>query len=51
MNNTRGVGGRKKNNNHLWLSLQYDWDKNEMFLFRATLAYAMRNHFTDMEFE
>lgn len=28
----------------------YQWNRNEMFLFRATLAYAMNNHFTDLEF-
>lgn len=29
----------------------YVWNKNEMFLFRATLAFAMRNHFDGQEFE
>lgn len=29
----------------------YKWNQNEMFLFRATLAYAMRNHFEDREFQ
>lgn len=49
INRTRGLGG--KNNNHLWLSLQYEWNKHEMFLFKATLAYAMRTHYTDLDFE
>lgn len=31
--------------------LQYDWNDNEMFLFRASLAYAMRNHLVDQKFE
>ncbi|XP_077439163.1 collectrin [Vanacampus margaritifer] len=29
----------------------YVWNPNEMFLFRATLAFAMRNHFDGEEFE
>ncbi|TWW57547.1 collectrin [Takifugu flavidus] len=29
----------------------YDWNDNEMFLFRASLAYAMRNHLVDQKFE
>ncbi|XP_077464098.1 collectrin [Stigmatopora argus] len=28
----------------------YDWTPNEVFLFRATLAFAMRNHLPDLEF-
>lgn len=30
---------------------QYEWDDNEMFLFRASLAYAMRSHLADQKFE
>lgn len=33
------------------LVFQYDWNENEMFLFRASLAYAMRNHLTEQKFE
>ncbi|GLD65488.1 collectrin [Lates japonicus] len=29
----------------------YVWNDNEMFLFRATLAFAMRNHIRGQEFE
>ncbi|KAK2835902.1 hypothetical protein Q5P01_016386 [Channa striata] len=29
----------------------YDWNENEMFLFRATLAFAMRNHISGHKFE
>ncbi|XP_049579949.1 collectrin [Syngnathus scovelli] len=29
----------------------YVWDQNEMFLFRATLAYTMRNHFDGQDFQ
>ncbi|XP_053178293.1 collectrin [Scomber japonicus] len=28
----------------------YDWDDNEMFLFRSILAFAMRSHFKGQEF-
>ncbi|XP_022055974.1 collectrin [Acanthochromis polyacanthus] len=28
----------------------YAWNENEMFLFRATLAFAMRNHMTGQQF-
>lgn len=28
----------------------YDWNDNEMYFFRATLAFAMRNHFSGQEF-
>uniref|UniRef100_UPI0037E76C01 collectrin n=1 Tax=Semicossyphus pulcher TaxID=241346 RepID=UPI0037E76C01 len=28
----------------------YDWDQHEMFLFRASLAYAMRRHLDKQEF-
>nr|XP_046248657.1 collectrin [Scatophagus argus]XP_046248658.1 collectrin [Scatophagus argus] len=28
----------------------YDWDQNEMFLFQATLAFAMRNQFSGQNF-
>ncbi|KAM4628832.1 collectrin [Polymixia lowei] len=28
----------------------YEWNENEMFLFRATLAFAMRTYFNDEEF-
>lgn len=28
----------------------YDWNDNEMYFFRATLAFAMRNHFSSQEF-
>ncbi|CAL8310423.1 unnamed protein product [Lota lota] len=27
----------------------YDWNESEMFLFRATLAFAMRTHFNDSD--
>uniref|UniRef100_A0A3Q3VX88 Collectrin-like domain-containing protein n=1 Tax=Mola mola TaxID=94237 RepID=A0A3Q3VX88_MOLML len=33
------------------LLLQYDWNENEMFLFRATLAYAMRSHLSGQQFQ
>ncbi|KAM9848615.1 collectrin [Aulostomus maculatus] len=29
----------------------YVWNDNEMFLFRATLAFAMRSHLTELEFD
>ncbi|KAF3691224.1 Collectrin Transmembrane protein 27 Precursor [Channa argus] len=29
----------------------YDWNENEMFLFRATLAFAMRNQISGQKFE
>ncbi|XP_028260234.1 collectrin isoform X2 [Parambassis ranga] len=29
----------------------YEWNENEMFLFRATLAFAMRNHIREQKFE
>ncbi|XP_044054605.1 collectrin isoform X2 [Siniperca chuatsi] len=29
----------------------YVWNENEMYLFRATLAFAMRSHFSGQEFE
>ncbi|XP_061834513.1 collectrin [Nerophis lumbriciformis] len=29
----------------------YVWNPNEMFLFRATLAFAMRNHFDGQDFQ
>ncbi|XP_039983812.1 collectrin [Xiphias gladius] len=29
----------------------YDWNENELFLFRATLAFAMRNHINRQEFD
>ncbi|XP_026160837.1 collectrin [Mastacembelus armatus] len=29
----------------------YAWNDNEMFLFRATLAFAMRSHFNGQEFD
>ncbi|XP_070765618.1 collectrin [Enoplosus armatus] len=29
----------------------YVWNENEMFLFRATLAFAMRNHISGQEFD
>lgn len=29
----------------------YVWNENEMYLFRATLAFAMRTHFTGQQFE
>ncbi|XP_068599963.1 collectrin [Brachionichthys hirsutus] len=29
----------------------YAWNENEMFLFRATLAFAMRNHLGDQDFQ
>ncbi|XP_026199941.1 collectrin [Anabas testudineus] len=29
----------------------YVWNENERFLFRATLAFAMRNHMSEQEFE
>ncbi|KAK0148161.1 Collectrin [Merluccius polli] len=28
----------------------YAWNENEMFLFRATLAFAMRKHFNDSQY-
>lgn len=33
------------------LLLQYAWNENEMFLFRAVLAFAMRNHLSGQEFK
>ncbi|XP_068175771.1 collectrin isoform X2 [Antennarius striatus] len=34
------------------LGLQaYAWNDDEMFLFRATLAFAMRNHLSDQDFQ
>uniref|UniRef100_A0A3P8TGZ4 Collectrin, amino acid transport regulator n=1 Tax=Amphiprion percula TaxID=161767 RepID=A0A3P8TGZ4_AMPPE len=33
------------------LMLQYVWNENEMFLFRASLAFAMRNHMNGQQFE
>ncbi len=35
----------------LLLLLQYVWNENEMFLFRATLAFAMRSHFSSEEYK
>jgi hypothetical protein len=28
------------------LNLQYEWTNNEMFLFRSSVAYAMRKYFS-----
>lgn len=30
---------------------QYDWNKNEMFLFRATIAFAMRKYMNTEAFQ
>jgi len=29
------------------LFLQYEWDENELFLFKSSIAYAMRKYFAE----
>lgn len=35
----------------IYFFLQYEWNENEMFLFQATLAFAMRTYFKGTDFK